>query len=57
LLYRLLIEDGTILFVYLSRGLVARCCFVYPFADGSFEFCNNWLCTFSDVEAGFNYPI
>jgi hypothetical protein len=25
--------------------------------DGSFELCNNWLCTSSDVEAGFNYPI
>jgi hypothetical protein len=57
LLYRLLIEDGTIFIVYLSRGFVARCCFFYPFVDGSFELCNNWLCTSPDVEAGFNYPI
>jgi hypothetical protein len=39
-------------------GLVVACyCFFYPFVDGSFELCNNWLCTSSDVEAGFNYPI
>jgi hypothetical protein len=44
-------------FVYLSRGLVARYCLFYPFVDGSFELCNNWLCTSSDVEAGLNYPI
>jgi hypothetical protein len=25
--------------------------------DGSFELCNIWLCTSSDVEVGFNYPI
>jgi hypothetical protein len=51
------IEDGTIFFVYLSRGLVARCCFFYPLVDGSFELCKNWLCTSSDVEVGFNSPI
>jgi hypothetical protein len=31
--------------------------FFYPFVDDSFELCNNCLCTSSDVEAGFNYPI
>jgi hypothetical protein len=43
--------------VYLSQGLVARYCFFYPFEDGSFELCINWLCTSSDVEAGFNYSM
>jgi hypothetical protein len=50
-------EDGTIFFVYLSRELVAVAAYFYPFVDGSFELCNNWLCTSSDVEARFNYPI
>jgi hypothetical protein len=38
-------------------GFVARCCLFCPFVDGSFELCNIWRCTASDVEAGFNYPI
>jgi hypothetical protein len=50
-------EDGTIFIVYLSRGHAARCCLFYPFVDCSFQLCNNWLCTSSDVEAGFNYPL
>jgi hypothetical protein len=44
-------------FVYLSRGLLPVATYFYPFVDGSFELCNNWLRTSSDVEAGFNYPI
>jgi hypothetical protein len=41
----------------LVGGLLPVAAYFYPFVDGSFELCNNWLCTSSDVEAGFNYPI
>jgi hypothetical protein len=43
--------------VYLSQGLLPVTAFFYPFEDDCFELCINWLCTSSDVEAGFNYPI
>jgi hypothetical protein len=46
-----------IFFVYLSGGLLSVAAFFYPLVDGSFELCNNWLCTSSNVEAGFNSPI
>jgi hypothetical protein len=44
-------------FVYLSRGLLPVTAFFYHFEDNSFELCIFWLCTSSDVEARFNYPI
>jgi hypothetical protein len=45
---------------FLSFTLVGACCpllLFHPFVDGSFKLCNNGLCTYSDVEAEFNYPI
>jgi hypothetical protein len=36
----------------LVGGLLPVCCFFTPFVDVSFELCNFWLCTSSDVEAG-----
>jgi hypothetical protein len=45
---------------YLSFTLVGACCpllLFHPFMDGSFKLCNNGLCTYLDVETGFNYPI
>jgi hypothetical protein len=41
----------------LVGGLLPVAAFFYPFVDGSLELSNNWLCTSSYVEAGFNYPI
>jgi hypothetical protein len=41
----------------LVGGLLPVCCFFTPLVDVSFELCNFWLCTYSDAEAGFNYPI
>jgi hypothetical protein len=41
----------------LVGGMLPVAAYFYPFVDGSFELCNNWLCTSSDVEAKFNYPI
>jgi hypothetical protein len=41
----------------LVGGLLPVAAYFYPFVDGSVELCNIWLCTSSDVEAGFNYPI
>jgi hypothetical protein len=45
---------------FLSFTLVRTCCpllLFHPFVDGSFKLCNIGLCTSSNVEAGFNYPI
>jgi hypothetical protein len=45
---------------FLSFTLVGASCpllLFHPFVDGSFKLCNIGLCTSSDVEAGFNYPI
>jgi hypothetical protein len=51
-------ENETFFIVYLSRGHVALvACFFTTFVECSFQLCNNWLCTSSDVEAGFNYPL
>jgi hypothetical protein len=50
-------EDGTIFSFTLVGGLLPVVAYFYPFVDGSFELCNNWLCTSLDVDAGFNYPI
>jgi hypothetical protein len=36
----------------LVGGLFPVVAFFPPFVDGSFELCNNWLCTSSDVETG-----
>jgi hypothetical protein len=45
---------------FLSFTLVGAFCpllFFHPCVDGSFKLCIIGLCTSSDVEAGFKYPI
>jgi hypothetical protein len=44
-------------FTLVGGMLPIAACFFTTFVERSFQLCNNWLCTSSDVEAGFNYPL